>query len=133
MPGKYDSTNPAASSLTSWAKYRALVAASDDLAHPEVLLLTIDLTKSFHGNDSQIWVTPKLVSGSGTVTLTLVLESNGSLVTPKPYITAATSAGVADLVQIKFTGLISGVYRVLLTLSATSSWDVHVAHNGPPQ
>lgn len=127
MPGILDASRPKASYISSWAIYRAAVAASDDLAHPENVTSIIDLTTSFNGVDAEIWIMPVLASGTGTVDMAVILANNGSLQALQPYATAASEMAVGNQSLQKFSGLVAGQYRVLLTLSATASWDLHFA------
>jgi len=127
MPGLYDASKPQASFLETWFLYRAAVAASDDLNNPAAVTALLDLSKSFKGLGNSIRLTPRRVSGTGTVDLILVRENSGSLAGSEPYTTIATNSAVATLVESAFSDLIAGKYRVLMALSASSVWELHAA------
>lgn len=139
MPGQKDFSKPGASFLTPWAIHRSGIAVADVLpdSAPHVatflLISPLDLSRNINGLTNQIWVVLERVSGSGTADVALYMDETGTLalVRPFPYLSVGTQAGVATLATtpLKFTNLLAGKYRVLLTaLSATSSWKIHVCH-----
>ncbi len=130
MPGKYDSSNPAATFISAWAAYRSALTAADDPAHPEAVVPQIDLTKSFHGTDSIIRVFVKKTAGTGTVDVVLYLYSSGDLVTAVGWTTAATQTGMATGTYKEFTGLTAGIYVAeVANVTTGAHWDLYVATN----
>jgi hypothetical protein len=127
MPGLFDASKSQSSFLESWFLYRSALSAADDANNPGAVTAVLDLSKSFKGTGNSIRIVPRRVSGSGTVSLILVRENNGSLSAVQAYTTIGTNAAVATLVESSFSDLIAGSYRVLITPSATSVWELHVA------
>ncbi len=127
MPGIYDASKPQATFLETWFLYRLAISASDDPNNPAAVAAVLDLSKSFKGVGNSIRLTPRRVSGTGTVDLILVRENVGSLAGSEPYTTLLTNTAVDTLIESVFTDLIAGKYRVLMALSASSVWELHAA------
>jgi hypothetical protein len=128
MPGILDADRPNASYISPWALYRSSISASDDLSVPTDVPYTIDLSSAFKGVDSEIWICPVRTSGSGLVTISLVLAVVGSLSGVEPFQVVASAAGADTLIYQRFPNLVAGVYRALLTISGSNTWDLHFAY-----
>lgn len=128
MPGKYSSEDSKTSFISDWFPYRTGLNVSDESTQPALVTQVIDLSRSFHGLDSEIRVTAKRTAGAGSLSVSLVFTNIGSMaaVDPYPIIDTAT---LADLGQADFTDLIAGEYRILVTVPGGSTWDLHIAVN----
>ncbi len=128
MPGKLDTTQ-GGTFISDWFKLRSEVAAADNPATPAATP-ELDLSRSAHGTDTEIWVSPVLAAGGGTVDIVLYVVNNGSLAAVETYRQAGTKASLNSKDQHKFTGLTAGKYYILLAnLAGGAKWDVHVAVN----
>ena len=136
MPGINDTSKPGASFITNWEIYRTGIIAADVLpdSAPHIVtfaaLPVLDLSRNVNGLSNQIWIVLERSTGTGTANIAVYDEQNGSLALLALYSSVFTQATVATLATpIKVTGLLAAKYRILLpTLSATSSWKIHVAH-----
>jgi hypothetical protein len=129
MPGSNDRSLPGASFISDWELYRTGVLEDDDLSHPEAVEQVIDLSRNADGLNNQIWVNLDRRSSDGTVTLTLFLKNSGAWAAVEPYKQVDQQTGLNNRDQHRWTGLLAGVYVILLTsIDLSGEWDVYVAH-----
>jgi hypothetical protein len=128
MPGRYDSKSPGASFLSAWQLYRSGLIGTDDTAHPE-LVPALDLSKSFHGSDSEIVIAVHRTVGSGSIDLALYRKNNGSLASVSPYQLIASYTNTIDA-DHAFINLLAGEYVILVTnIAGGTTVQIHVATN----
>jgi hypothetical protein len=132
MPGKKDSSIPGASYISDWYIYRSQVAANDaidTIPHIQAITDVIDMSRNDKGFDNQIWVHPNRTAGTGTVTLSLYKNNNGSWGDVISVVLEDQQTGQADKGIFKWTGLLAGIYRIAITaMDSGAKWDLHVAH-----
>ena len=127
MPGSRDSFSFHAQYLEPWKIYRSGVASNDDPDHPELMLDSVDASGLASGIAAQLWVVPERTDGTGTITITVVQPSTGSLATVRPYQTLGEAAAVPSLGERRFTGLTAGAFKILVTgIDEGAIWNIHV-------
>lgn len=110
MPGHKNPKDPGADYLSDFILYRS-TAASD--TPPPAFTEEIDLTRSVSAQNNTLKIFPVETSGSGNIKYHLYVRfPTAPVAIRNTWILQSSSAFVASLAPVEFTGLYAAIYRL---------------------
>lgn len=124
MPGKKDPLIERYDYLTNFALHRT-VTTND--ANAAAVTEIINLSASVSAQRNRVQIYTERTSGTGTIAIDVYAKLNGSL--DGIWHKVATVAAADDKILTTVSNLPGAELKLVCTLSAAATWNLHVAHS----